>query len=378
MSCDWDKLQEKRQNQPRQTPPPSRDEESKDDTGKKKMKNPFQFGGSGGGGNGSPLDSLSLSGGPSKKTLYWVLGAMVLLWFLSGIYIVNPDEEGIVLRFGAYNRTVGPGPHYHLPAPFESVEKPKVTQVLRSEIGFRSMGQEKTFRQGQGRIVPQEASMLTGDENIVNVQFSVQYKIDDPVKYLFNVVNQADVVRNAAEAAMREVIGKSMIDAAITDGKLKIQHDATELLQSILERYQVGVKVLAVQLQDVHPPQEVIAAFKDVASAREDKSRITNEAEAYSNELLPQARGQAAAIHNQAEAYSATRVQGAEGETKRFLALMQEYLKAKDVTRKRLYYEAMEEIMDNVQEKIILPKGTSDRVLPFLPLDNNKKAKSAS
>ena len=373
MNWDWDKLQEKRQRQPR-TP---------GNTG---------GGGNGGGNDGDngnnnrrppvdfnrlpqdPLRRLREMGTPGGKGLWWIVGGVVLLWLLSGIYIINPDEEGVVLRFGKYDRTVGAGPHYHLPFPIESVYKPKVTQVLRGEVGFRSIGQGATFQQGQVRTIPEEASMLTGDENIVNVQFSVQYKIKDPVEYLFNVTNQAAVVRNAAEAAMREVIGKSLIDSALTDGKIKIQSDATELLQQILNRYEVGVQIIAVQLQDVHPPQGVIDAFKDVASAREDKSRIINEAEAYRNELLPNARGLAAEIENQAQSYHATRVQNAEGETRRFLAVLAEYEKAKDVTKKRLYYEALEEILSNAKEKIVLPKGASDKVLPFLPLEQQGAA----
>lgn len=167
--------------------------------------------------------------------------------------------------------------------------------------------------------------MLTGDENIVNVQFSVQYQIKNPVEYLFNVTDQAAVVKNAAEAAMREVIGNSLIDSALTDGKLQIQTEATQLLQEILDRYKVGVRVIAVQLQDVHPPKEVSDAFKDVASAREDKSRIINEAEAYRNELIPKARGLAAEVENQAQAYKETRIRNAEGEANRFLALLKEY-----------------------------------------------------
>ena len=239
---------------------------------------------------------------------------------------------------------------------------------MRSEVGFRSVGQSSTFKQGQVKTVPEEASMLTGDENIVNVQFSVQYKISDPVQYLFNVSAPTALVRNAAEAAMREVIGNSEIDSAITDGKLKIQSEATQLLQQILNRYGAGIQVLAVQLQDVHPPKEVIDAFKDVASAREDKSRIINQAEAYRNELLPRARGQAAAVRNEAEAYSATRVRNAEGEASRFDALRVEYDKAPRVTRQRLYYETMEDILSHSGEKVLLDKSAANRALPYLPL----------
>ena len=365
MNWDWDKLQEKRQRQPRNTSNGGGNDGGNGDNGGRRP--PINF-------NRIPEDpfrKVRQLGAPAGKGLWWIAGGVVLLWLLSGIYIINPDEEGVVLRFGKYDRTVGAGPHYHLPFPIEAVYKPKVTQVLRGEVGFRSIGQGSTFQQGQVRTIPEEASMLTGDENIVNVQFSVQYKIKDPVEYLFNVTNQAAVVRNAAEAAMREVIGKSLIDSALTDGKLKIQSDATELLQNILNRYEVGVQVIAVQLQDVHPPQGVIDAFKDVASAREDKSRIINEAEAYRNEILPKARGLGAEMENQALAYRETRVQNSQGEAQRFLAVLAEYEKAKDVTKKRLYYETMEEILKNANEKVILPTGVSEKVLPFLPLNKS-------
>jgi len=305
---------------------------------------------------------------PGGKALWWVAGGLIVLWLLTGIYIVEPDEEGVVLRFGKYDRTVPPGPHYRIPYPIESVDTPKVTQVQRVEVGFRS--QARGGGQTQVRAVPEEAYTLTGDENIVNVQFSVQYKIRDAVEFLFRVTNQAAVVQNAAEAAMREVIGTSEIDSALTDGKLRIQDDATRLLQSILDRYEVGVEVIAVQLQDVHPPQDVIEAFKDVASAREDKIRIINEAEAYRNEILPRARGQAAEMINQAQAYRAARIRAAEGETGRFAAVFAVYEKAKNVTRKRLYYETLEEILSSPDmEKIILPPGAVNRTLPLLPID---------
>ncbi len=365
MNWDWDKLQEKRQRQSRQSPfggDNNNNNDQGDNGGDDHRRPPINFG---------KMPENPLRGRmqlPSGKGIWLMSGALIFVWLLSGIFIVEPDEEGVILRFGKYVRTVGPGPHYHLPVPIETVYKPKVTQVLRGEVGFRSVAQGTTFQQGQLRSVPEEASMLTGDENIVSVQFSVQYKIKDPVEYLFNVTNQAAVVRNAAEAAMREVIGKSMIDSAITDGKIRIQSDATDLLQEILNRYEVGVQIIAVQLQDVHPPQEVIDAFKDVASAREDKSRIINEAEAYRNEILPKARGEGAQLENQAQAYKETRIQNATGVAGRFLAVLEEYNKAQDITKKRLYYEAMEDILTNANDKILVPAGTADRTLPFLPL----------
>ena len=372
MTWDWDKLQEKRQRQQGQRP--SRplfgdDNDTQDEQPRRARRSPSGNGGDGNGFDGrNALKKLSGMKMPGGMVIWLVLG-LVGLWLLSGIYIVNPDEEGVVLRFGKYDRTEGPGPHYALPAPIETVYKPQVTQVLRCEVGFRSTGQATTFRQGELRSVPKEASMLTGDENIVNVQFSVQYKISDAVKYLFNISDPTNLVRNAAEAAMREVIGNSLIDSAITDGKLKIQSDATVLLQEVLDRYEAGIQVLAVQMQDVHPPQEVSDAFKDVASAREDKSRIINEAEAYRNELIPKARGLAAEVENQAQAYKETRIRNAEGEANRFLALLKEYEQAKDVTKQRMYLETMEEILSRPgMEKLVLPKDAADRVLPLLPL----------
>ena len=369
MNWDWDKLQEKRQRQQGQNPPPrppqNQDNDDAEHEQPRARRTPF---GKGGGPDTNPFKRLSQMRVPNGRAVLLVLLAVVVLWLLSGIYIVNPDEQGVVLRFGQYDRTEGPGPHYAWPVPIETVYKPQVTQVLRSEVGFRSVGQSTTFQQGQVRTIPEEASMLTGDENIVNVQFSVQYKISDPVQYLFNVSAPTALVRNAAEAAMREVIGNSQIDSAITDGKLKIQSEATQLLQQILNRYGAGIQVLAVQLQDVHPPQEVIDAFTDVASAREDKSRIINEAEAYRNELLPKARGQAAAMLNQAQAYSATRIRNAEGDAARFDALRLEYEKAPAVTKQRLYYETMEEILAGAGEKVLMDGAAASRVLPYLPL----------
>ena len=373
MNWDWDKLQEKRQRQ--NWGNSNNNSNNNNNNNKNDEEPPFGSGSGNGGGKGPDYEKFSDAfkrlphlSAPAGGKVKWILVALVAVWLLSGIYIVNPDEEGVVLRFGKYDRTVGAGPHYALPFPIETVYKPKVTQVQRVEVGFRSVGQGRTFQQGANRSLPEESGMLTGDENIVNVQFSVQYQIKNPVEYLFNVTDQAAVVKNAAEAAMREVIGNSLIDSAITDGKLKIQSDATVLLQEVLDRYEAGIQVLAVQMQDVHPPQEVSDAFKDVASAREDKSRIINEAEAYRNALLPQARGEAAAILNKAEAYRVARLQQAEGESRRFDALRQEYEKAPDVTRQRLYYETMEEILAASKDKTLLDSGVSGKVLPHMPL----------
>lgn len=358
MNWDWEKLQEKRQRQNWAPKKPSlgNGQEPPENGGSGSFENPFK--------------KMPVRFTPGTGGIKYIALAAVVVWLLSGIYIVNPDEQGVVLRFGKFDRIVEAGPHYHIPAPVESVYKPRVTQVQRVEIGFSSLGAGGAFQQGQNRAILEESAMLTGDENIVNIQFSVQFQIKDAVQYLFNVVDPNAVVKNAAEAAMREVIGNNLIDAALTDGKLKIQSDATALLQEILDRYKTGIRVLAVQMQDVHPPKEVSEAFKDVASAREDKSRIINEADAYRNELLPKARGLAAEIINQAGAYKETRIRNADGETQRFKAILAEYELAKDVTAKRLYLETMEEILSSPDlSKIILSKSAASGTLPLLSLD---------
>ncbi|CAK7002399.1 MAG: Modulator of FtsH protease HflK [Desulfovibrio sp.] len=346
MNWDWEKLQEKRSRQPGAKKPPQQQGNTPPpkfpDFGEKFKNFKFSF--------------------PAGKFL--ILIALVL-WGVSGFFIVAPEEEGVILRFGEYNRSVGAGPHLRLPFPIESHLKPKVTQVQRFEIGFRS----GATRSGQVQLMPAEASMLTSDENVVMVQFIVQYRIKDAVKFLFKLAGQHETVKSAAEAAMRETIGKSKIDAALTEGKVAIQNATLELLQEILDSYDAGIEVRVVQMQDVHAPQEVMTAFRDVASAREDKVRKTNEAEAYRNKFIPEAQGVAERMINEAEAYKESVIRKAQGESQRFLAVLAEYNKAKDVTKKRMYIEAMESILaEPSMEKIILPKSTGDRTLPVLPL----------
>jgi membrane protease subunit HflK len=349
MNWDWEKLQEKRQRQPG-------------------VKKPQQQG------QGTPPPNFPNFGEKFKnfKPISFPVKFLVIiplvLWGLSGIFIISPDEEGVILRFGKYDRTVAPGPHIRLPFPIESHLKPKVTQVQRIEVGFRSPPNVSSV-QSQVLSVPEEASMLTSDENIVTVQFIIQYRIADSRKFLFNLARQHETVKSAGEAAMREAIGKSRIDAALTEGKVDIQTETQQLLQSILERYDAGISVLAVQMQDVHVPNEVMSAFRDVASAREDKVRSTNLADAYRNQLIPEAQGMAAQIVNEAEAYRETSIRRAQGEGERFLAVLAEYNKARDVTKKRMYIETMESILsDTGIEKIILPKETGSNTLPILPL----------
>lgn len=299
-----------------------------------------------------------------------IVGVVVALWLGSGIYIVEPDEVGVVQRFGAFDRITEPGPHYRLPFPIESVKTPQVTKIQRLEIGFRGSTAFTVSTGAQLRLVPEESLMLTGDENIVDVQFIVQYQIENAREYLFNVSNPEKTIKDAAEAAMREVIGFSKIDSALTAGKLSIQNDTMALLQRIVNSYQCGIKIIAVQLQDVHPPKQVVDAFKDVASAKEDKSRFINEAEAYENDLIPKTRGEVAAITNQAQADKESRIRSAMGESSKFLAVLQEYRKAQEITKKRIYLETMEEVLSNPGvNKIILSSESMQKVLPYLPID---------
>jgi len=279
-----------------------------------------------------------------------IVGIGLVLWLLTGIYVVGPDEVGIVQTFGKYTRVSQSGLNYHLPYPIETAKTPKVTEVKRVEIGFRTLGNN------QFRTIEKESLMLTGDENIVDAELIVQYKIKDAVSYLFNFVRPELTVRESAEASLRTVVGRHKIDEALTSGKFMIQEETKELLQSILDKYETGILVVAVQLQDVSPPKQVVAAFKDVASAKEDKNRMINQAEGYRNDVIPKARGEAQAMIREAEGFREARVKRAEGDVAKFKSMLTEYKKAKDVTRKRMYLETMEEILPNIN-KYIVPSG---------------------
>ena len=286
------------------------------------------------------------------------------------VFIVAPDEEGVVKRFGVPVRTVEPGPHLKIPL-VESVMQPKVQKLHRVEVGFR------TDRQGRQQMLAQEALMLTGDMNILAVQFIVQYKIKESSNYLFNVAEVSETIGKAAEASMREVVGKGKIDEALTTGKAQIQQDSQVLLQSLLDQYQGGIQIAAIQLQDVSPPEAVAAAFKDVTNAKEDREKLINQSQSYRNDILPKAQGEAAQVVNQAKGNAQARVDRAQGEANRFLATLKEYNQAKDIISKRIYIETMEEILPNV-EKIIIDGKISDRMLPYLPLDRLKPKPSTA
>lgn len=316
--------------------------------------------------------------GPSGINPLLFVAVALPLWLLSGIFIVAPDERGIVLRFGEVVREADPGPSYHLPWPIEEVLKPSVTQIRKEEFGFRtvSIGPPARYRDEDN-----EALMVTGDENIVKLQFIVQYRIkqdpNGPADFLFNVRDTEKTIRDAAEAAMREVIGRDEIDDALTEGKDRIQNDAQILLQHILDLYDMGVEVATVKLQDVDPPDQVADAFKDVISAQQDRERLINESRGYANDVVPKARGQAAQLLNEADAYAQAKVNEAEGAASRFNALYEEYAKAPGVTRTRLYLETMEEVLGR-SNMLILDDTAGEHVVPYLPLDQMLRRAPAS
>jgi modulator of FtsH protease HflK len=301
---------------------------------------------------------------PSSGLRNIALGGLLIFLAWQCVFIVAPDEEGVVKRFGIPVRTLEPGPHLKIPL-VESVLQPKVQKLHRIEVGFR------TDRQGRQQMLAQEALMLTGDMNILAVQFIVQYKIKESSNYLFNVAEVNETIGKAAEASMREVVGKGKIDEALTTGKALIQQDTQVLLQSLLDQYQGGIQVAAIQLQDVSPPEAVAAAFKDVTNAKEDREKLINQSQSYRNDILPKAQGEAAQVVNQAKGNAQARLDRAQGEANRFVATLKEYNQAKDIISKRIYIETMEEIMPNI-EKIIIDGKAGDRVLPYLPLERLK------
>jgi len=301
-----------------------------------------------------------------------ILGLIILLvvWTLSGLYRVLPDEQGVVLRFGKFIKTTQPGLNYHLPFPIENVLTPKVTKVNRMDIGFRSE-RDSGFSSGGVADVPEESLMLTGDENIVNIDFSVFWVIKDAGNFLFKIQDPEGTVKAAAETAMREVIARSDIQPILTEGRSVIEADTQEIIQKILDEYTSGIQITQVQTQKADPPDQVIDAFRDVQAARADMERSKNEAEAYANDVIPRARGEAAKILQAAEAYKKEVVAKAEGEASRFLSIYNEYAKAKKVTQERMYLETMEEVLADIN-KIIIDKNSGEGVVPYLPLQELK------
>ena len=338
-----------------------------------------------GGGNRRPpnIDDLAGQFQDSLKKLFpgkkipggnkpiLLFGIIILgIWLASGFYRVLPDEQGVVLRFGKYVNQTQPGLHYHLPFPVEKVLTPKVTKVNRIDVGYRSASD--TGRATSVSDVPEESLMLTGDENIVDIDYSVFWIIKDAGKFLFNIQSPEDTVKSVAETAMREVIAKNGIQSILTEGRAQIEIDTQNIMQEILDSYDSGISITQVQTQKADPPKEVIDAFRDVQAAKADKERAQNEAEAYANDVIPRARGEAAQILQQAEAYKQEVVALAEGEASRFLAIYNEYRKARTVTQERMYLETMEKVMADIN-KIIIDKKSGGGVVPYLPLPELKK-----
>ena len=341
-------------------------------------------GGKGNGGNGRGGNTGGSQGSPFGG-LGFILILVGILWLASGFYIVDQSEEGVVLRFGKYTQTTTPGLNYHLPWPFESVLKPQVERENRVEIGFR----DSTMVNGVNRfprtrggdmarnILENESLMLTGDENIVDLNFTVRWKIGNAENFLFNVSKPEATIKDVSESAMREIIGKRPIDDALTANKAQIELAARDLIQSILDEYGTGVQVNAVELQQVNPPKQVIDAFKDVQAARADAEKAQNEAIGYANDILPKARGQAAQMIQEAEAYKESRVLDAKGQADRFTKQLTEYNKAKDITRQRMYLETMEQVLGKANV-VVMGSKSNQNVLPYLPLGQQTQPKQGS
>jgi len=296
---------------------------------------------------------------------------VVVLWGFSGFFRVEPDELGVVLRFGKFTREVQPGLNYHLPYPIETALTPPALRVNKTDVGIRAV--EDLRRGASVRELPEESLMLTGDENIVDVDFSVLWRVkpNQVGDYLFNVQNPEGTVKAVAESAMREVIGRSNIQPILTGARQVTETAVQELMQKILDDYRAGILVQQVQLQKVDPPGQVIDSFRDVQAARSDLERAQNEAQTYANRVVPEARGRAAKITQDAEAYREQTVAEAKGETSRFLQIYEQYKKAPGVTRERMYLETMERILGS-NNKTIIDTGSqpSQGVVPYLPLND--------
>ncbi len=316
----------------------------------------------------SKVTNLFGEGGPPRsgggaalggKSPLLVLGVLFVAWILAGIYIVEQAERGVVLRFGKEHDTTGPGPHW-APYLIDRVEKVNVDLVRSAEIGFRTA-------RGADSFMPHEALMLTEDENIIDIKFAVQYRVKDAGSFLFNVFEPEIVLRRATESAIREVVGKNDMDTVITSGRSAVASATETLIQKILDDYDTGLEATSVNMQSAQPPREVQAAFDDAVKAREDQVRVVNQAKAYSADLIPKAKGDAEAILERSEGYRQRVIEGAKGDTSRFLQVLSEYKKAPEVTRKRLYLDTIESVMDSTSKVLIDVEGGNN--IMYLPLD---------
>jgi membrane protease subunit HflK len=321
------------------------------------------FGGKRGGGNGNGNGG----GGPKMPQLSFRqfgggIGALLVLilvvWLASGFYIVDANQRGVVLRFGQYVQTTEPGLRWRLPYPIESNEIVDLSGVRTVEVGYRGSERNKVLR---------EALMLTDDENIINIQFAVQYVLSSPENYVFNNRFPDESVIQVAETAMREIVGKSKMDFVLYEGREQIAATAHELMQTILDRYETGILISRVTMQNAQPPEQVQAAFDDAVKAGQDRERLRNEGEAYANDVVPRARGTASRLFEEASAYRERVIANAEGEASRFTQVLTEYRRAPEVTRERLYLETMQEVMSNSSKVMIDAKANGNLML--MPLD---------
>jgi membrane protease subunit HflK len=323
----------------------------------KKMQDKFGsiFGGKKGGGGAGGGKSGSVGFG-------LIMIVAVIAWAVSGIYTIEEGKRGVVLQFGAYKETTLPGPHWY-PRFIQSVEEVDISSIRDATIGYRSGNASRK----SVSPVERESLMLTQDENIVDVQMAVQYKVKNASDYLFKVDDPDLTLRQSTESAIREVIGKNNMEFVLTEGRTEISRKVHELTQEILDRYQTGLEITSINMQNAQPPEPVQAAFDDAVKAREDNARLKNEAEAYSNDIIPKAQGQAARDIAEANAYKEQVIEEAEGETSRFLNLLSEYKKAPEVTRKRLYLDTVESVLENTSKILVDVKGSNN--LLYLPLD---------
>ncbi|MDD5586129.1 MAG: FtsH protease activity modulator HflK [Alphaproteobacteria bacterium] len=302
-----------------------------------------------------------------------IFGVIVCLWLLSGIYQVAADQVGVVMRFGAYERTEKPGLHYHFPYPIEDVLLPVVTSQNEIPVGFRHNPRQDNEMQN----VPQESMMLTQDENVINVEFTVFWRISDPSKFLFEIRNPQQTVKMAAESVMREVIGQNKLQFALTDGRGQIAEETRLGLQSLMDEYNAGVVITQINLQTVSVPDEVKAAFQDVVNARLDQERFQNQAAAHVNKVIPDAKGRASQLVQQAMAYRDQKIALAKGEADRFKEVLTAYNVSHDVTAKRLYLETMESVLGNAR-KVIVEKSAGGASIPYFPLTQLTRGQTPS
>ena len=303
------------------------------------------------------------------KGLVPLLVILLVVWLGSGFYRVNSNEEGLVLRFGRWIETTQPGLNWHIPWPIESVLTPGVTDIKQIDIGYRDTGSSSRQR----RDVIEESLMLTGDQNIIDIDFAVLWKISDAGRFLFQIRDPEATIKIAAESAMREVIGRTDIQPALTEERENIQRRVRLLLQDILDEYEAGIEIVELNMQDVQPPQPVIDAFDDVQRAIQDRDRARNVAESYRNDILPRARGEAQAVLQNSQAYREQKINQARGDADRFLSVYAAYRENPHIARKRMYLETMQEVLGQ-SEKIILDQEDGG-VLPYLPLDRLRSRK---